>query len=232
MPDKPDERTERLKSLPHFVVAVDGPSGAGKSTVAKLVAETLDIDYIDTGAMYRAVGLKFLQTGIEDSEKEMRDVLEKTEIDLDGGLVLLDGEDVSGLIRTPEVTMAASKYSALPFVREKLVAMQRDMGARKSVVMDGRDIGTNVFPNARFKFFITASTETRAKRRHIELLEKGINERFEDVLADIKKRDLDDSSRELNPLAQAEDAILVETDDLGINQVLDRLLSDMDRLSA
>ena len=232
MLDKQDERTERLRSLSHFVVAVDGPSGAGKSTVAKLVAETLDIDYIDTGAMYRAVGLKFLRTGVEDSEKEMRDVLEKTEIDLDGGRVLLDGEDVSGLIRTPEVTMAASKYSALPFVREKLVAMQRDMGARKSVVMDGRDIGTNVFPNARFKFFITASAETRAKRRHLELLEKGMNESFEDVLADIEKRDLDDSSRELNPLAQAEDAILVETDDLGISQVLDCLLSEMDRLSA
>jgi cytidylate kinase len=199
--------------------------------VAKLVAETLGIDYIDTGAMYRAVGLKFLRNEMPsvDFVREMQGMLANTEIDLDGGRVLLDGEDVSGLIRTPEVTMAASKYSALPLVREKLVALQREMGARKSVVMDGRDIGTNVFSDARFKFFITASPETRAKRRHAELLEKGMDERFEDVLADIVNRDRDDSERELNPLAQAQDAILLETDHLGIDEVLDLLLCEMDK---
>jgi cytidylate kinase len=213
----------------HFVVAIDGPSGAGKSTVAKLVAEALGIDYIDTGAMYRAIALKFLRSDAADSEEKMRTVLDETEIDLDGGRILLDGEDVSGLIRTPEVTMAASKYSALPAVREKLVAMQREMGARKSVVMDGRDIGTNVFPNAEFKFFITASAGTRAKRRHAELIEKGMDERFEDVLSDIVKRDKDDTERKLNPLAQADDAILVDTDDLGITEVLECLLFKMSK---
>ncbi|MDR0874595.1 MAG: (d)CMP kinase [Clostridiales Family XIII bacterium] len=229
-----DSRIEKLRALPPFVVAVDGPSGAGKSTAAKLAAETLGIDYIDTGAMYRAIGLKFLRQGISSAESAspgLQDVLDKTEIDLDGGRILLDGEDVSGLIRTPEVTMAASKYSALPLVREKLVAMQREMGTRKSVVMDGRDIGTNVFPDARFKFFITASPETRAGRRHAELREKGMDESFEDVLADILKRDRDDTERELNPLIQAEDAILLETDQLGIAEVLDLILCEMEKKS-
>jgi cytidylate kinase len=228
-----DERIARLRSLPHFVVAVDGPSGAGKSTTAKLLAEALGIDYIDTGAMYRAVGLKFLKSGVQDSAADFEErigiVLAETAIDLDGGRIWLDREDVSGLIRTPEITMAASKYSALPQVREKLVSLQRDMGARKSVVMDGRDIGTNVFPEARFKFFITASSETRAKRRHKELLEKGMHERLDDVLADIEKRDQDDSERELNPLARAADAVLLVTDNFGIDEVTDLVLDEMDR---
>jgi cytidylate kinase len=232
MTRKKDEQILRLKALPHFVVAVDGPSGAGKSTTAKLLAGALGIDYIDTGAMYRAIGLKFLRAGVGDSHDRIPLLLAETEIDLEGAHVWLDGEDVSGLIRTPEVTMAASKYSALPVVREKLVALQRAMGARKSVVMDGRDIGTNVFPDARFKFFITASSETRAKRRHAELLEKGMNERFEDVLAELEKRDKDDSERELNPLARAEDAVLLLTDDYGIEEVLDLVLDEMDRRSA
>jgi cytidylate kinase len=224
-----EDRIARLRTLPPFVVAVDGPSGAGKSTTAKLAAEALGIDYIDTGAMYRAVGLKFIRSGAADAEDRIPLVLAETEIDLQGGRVWLDGEDVSGLIRTPEVTMAASKYSALPAVREKLVAMQRAMGGRKSVVMDGRDIGTNVFPDARFKFFITASPETRAKRRYAELLEKGLNERYEDVLADIEKRDKDDSERALNPLTKAEDALLLWTDDFGIEEVLDLVLGEMDK---
>lgn len=229
--------------MPHFVVAVDGPSGAGKSTVAKLLAEALGIDYIDTGAMYRAVGLKFLRSGVAKMDKRdgsdepsasddlLWEVLAETEIDLDGGRVLLDGEDVSGLIRTPEVSMVASRYSALPVVREKLVALQREMGARKSVVMDGRDIGTNVFPDARFKFFITAAAETRAERRYKELLEKGMKERYEDVFLELMRRDKDDSERELNPLRQADDAILLQTDRLGIAEVLNLVLYEMEQIA-
>jgi len=209
-----------------MIIAVDGPSAAGKSTVAKLLAKDLGIEYIDTGAMYRAVALKVIRLSIDtDDSSALALLLDSTEVDLAGAQVLLDGEDVSGLIRTEEVSMQASRISAIPAVRAKLVALQREMGARKSVVMDGRDIGSNVFPGADYKFFITASPEIRAERRLKELIEKGENASFEEVLEDVKKRDWDDSHRELNPLVQTEDAILIVTDDLGIEEALETVKS-------
>jgi len=205
-----------------MIIAVDGPSAAGKSTVAKLIARELGIEYIDTGAMYRAVAYKAVRDGIDtDDEAALAAFLEKTDVDLDGMRVLLDGEDVSGFIRTEEVSMQASRISAIPAVRGKLVALQREMGARKSVVMDGRDIGSNVFPGAEYKFFITASPEVRAERRMKELLEKGETVTFEEVLKDVEKRDWDDSHRALNPLVQTRDAILIVTDDLSIEEALE-----------
>ena len=208
-----------------MIIAIDGPSAAGKSTIAKLLAKELGIDYIDTGAMYRAIALKVMRCGVNaENEAELAVFLAATDIDLAGPQVLLDGEDVSGLIRTEEVSMQASKISAIPAVRGKLVALQRDIGARKSVVMDGRDIGSNVFPGAEYKFFITASPEVRAERRLKELKVRGETVVFEDVLNDIRKRDWDDSNRPLNPLVQTEDATLILTDDLGINEVLAEVL--------
>ena len=205
-----------------MIIAVDGPSAAGKSTVAKLIARELGIEYIDTGAMYRAVAYKAVRDGIDtDDEAALTAFLEGTDVDLDGLRVLLDGEDVSAFIRTEEVSMQASRISAIPAVRGKLVALQREMGARKSVVMDGRDIGSNVFPGAEYKFFITASPEVRAERRMKELIEKGETVTFEEVLKDVEKRDWDDSHRALNPLVQTHDAILIVTDDLSIEEALE-----------
>jgi len=204
-----------------MIIAIDGPSAAGKSTMAKLLAKELGIDYIDTGAMYRAVALKVMRDDVDtDDEAALDAMLDGTDVDIAGAGVLLDGEDVSGLIRTEEVSMQASRISAIPAVRQKLVALQREMGVRKSVVMDGRDIGSNVFPGAEYKFFVTASPEVRAERRRKELAGKGETVSFEDVLADVEKRDWDDSHRALNPLVQTDDAILIVTDDLGIEDVL------------
>lgn len=208
-------------------IAVDGPSGAGKSTIAKIVAEKMGIDYIDTGAMYRAIGLKMLREGIsqdEDKASDRQEVLDRTTIDFEGGVITLDGEDVSGLIRTPEVSMAASDFSRFPEVREKLVAIQREIGHRKSVVMDGRDIGTNVFPDAQYKFFLTATAEERAKRRVKELLEKGQDVNYEETLEDIRQRDYNDSHRKLNPLKKADDAIEVDTTEMSIEEVTQSIL--------
>lgn len=205
-------------------IAIDGPSGAGKSTIAKAVAKKLGMEYVDTGAMYRAVGYKMKNLGVdpEDTETVVR-VLAETEIDLENGIIRLDGEDVSGVIRTPEVSAAASIYSALPPVREKLVEIQRAIGHKKSVVMDGRDIGTNVFQDAQFKFFLTASAEERARRRWKELSDKGEEREFSEILADIEQRDYNDTHRKLNPLQQAEDAILVDSTEMSIDEVVDTI---------
>lgn len=213
-------------------IAIDGPSGAGKSTIAKIVAEKMGIDYIDTGAMYRAIGLKMVSEGVsrEDTEEAAaarQEVLDRTEIDFDSGVITLDGEDVSGKIRTPEISIAASDYSRFPEVRTKLVAIQREIGHRKSVVMDGRDIGTNVFTDAQYKFFLTATPEERAHRRVKELLEKGEDVSYEATLEDIKKRDYNDTHRKLNPLAKADDAIEVDTTDMTIDEVVQTILDQI-----
>ena len=208
-----------------FRIAIDGPSGAGKSTIAKAVASRLNIDYIDTGAMYRAVGYKMNKEGVPFEEcSELEKMLSSTDIDFVNGDIILDGEIVNSLIRTPEVSMLASKCSALPLVREKLVEIQRGMGARKSVIMDGRDIGTNVLKDAEYKVFLTASAEERANRRFKELQEKGDNQSYDDVLADIRQRDYNDTTRKLNPLAKAEDALELNTDGMDIQQVVQAVL--------
>ena len=212
-------------------IAVDGPSGAGKSTIAKAVAQRLSIDYIDTGAMYRAVGYKLLQEGVslEDLEK-VAEVLARTDIDFSCGNIYLDGENINDKIRTEEISRQASACSALGIVREKLTEQQQEMGARKSVITDGRDIGTVVFPDAEYKFYITASAEERAKRRYKELLEKGQKAVYEKVLADIKQRDYNDTTRKINPLRKAEDALTVDTTEMSREEVIDFICSRLSEI--
>ena len=209
-----------------YQIAIDGPAGSGKSTIAKALAKELGIDYIDTGAMYRAFGYKIREKGIDmHNPAELRALLDSTDIDFDHGKTLLDGEDVSGLIRTPEVSMLASDCSAIAEVRQKLVKLQQAMGETKSVVMDGRDIGTVVFPNAHYKFFLTASSEERARRRFAELTAKGEKTTFEEVLEDMVKRDTQDTTRKVTPLRKADDALEVDTTSMNIEQVTDFILS-------
>lgn len=204
-----------------FQIAVDGPSGAGKSTIAKAIARKLDIDYIDTGAMYRALGYKMLQLGITEEEPDkVAKLLADTEIDFSKGDIILDGSVINDLIRTPEISMKASACSALGIVRKHLVKVQQEMGAKKSVIMDGRDIGTDVFPNAKYKFFITATAEERANRRYKELCEKGENVSYEETLESIIQRDYNDSHREVSPLRKADDAEEVDTTNMTIDEVV------------
>lgn len=207
-------------------IAIDGPGGAGKSTIAMAVAKALQIDYIDTGSMYRAVALKILNEGIDlNDELALQRMLDRTDIDFSKGNIYLDGNNINDQIRTPEISAMASACSALPMVRKKLVALQRQMGESKSIIMDGRDIGTNVLPNAEYKFFLTASPEERARRRTLELQQKGQKVSYEDVLMDIEKRDFQDSNRALNPLTQAEDALLVNTTGIPLEECIQIILS-------
>lgn len=211
-----------------YQVAIDGPSGAGKSTVAKHIAKELDIDYIDTGAMYRAVAYKMLKNDIgTDEPDKLSEMLENTTVDFSRGETILDGESVNSVIRTADVTKMASACSALPVVREKLVSLQREMGSQKSVIMDGRDIGSNVFKDALFKYYITASVDERAIRRFRELKLKDDTVKLEDVKKDIEQRDLNDSTRALNPLVKADDAKEVDTTGLGITEVTELILNDI-----
>lgn len=209
-------------------VAIDGPSGAGKSTIAKAVGKQLNLDYIDTGAMYRAVAYKMILNNVSLSEMDRLEMLlAGTEIDFSNGNIILDGEIINDKIRTPEISKMASDCSALSQVRGKLVALQKKMGETKNVIMDGRDIGTNVLVDAEFKFFMTASPEERAKRRHIELNEKGEKVSFEQVLNDIKERDYNDSTRALNPLKKAEDALELDTTGMSIEEVINIVLKEI-----
>lgn len=197
-------------------VAIDGPAGAGKSTIAKRLAAELQFVYVDTGALYRTVGLAALRRGMDPSdEASVESLLPVICVELayvDGTQrVLLDGEDVSDLIRTPEVSMAASAVSAMPAVRKFLFHLQQEMAATHNVIMDGRDIGTVVLPHAQVKIFLSASAEDRARRRYEEMLAKGMEAVYEDVLEDMKQRDYNDSHRAAAPLKPADDAILVDT---------------------
>lgn len=211
-----------------FRVAIDGPSGAGKSTIAKAVAKQLGIDYIDTGAMYRSVGYKMMRSGIPASdEAAVKAMLADTDIDFRDGDIFLDGRKVNDVIRTSEVAKMASECSVLPDVRAKLVDLQRQMGSRKSVIMDGRDIGTNVLKDAEYKFFLTASAEERAERRYKELAEKGEKISFDEVLRDIKQRDHNDMTRKLNPLRKAEDAVEIDTTGLSIEEVINKVVTQI-----
>ncbi|MDD6311717.1 MAG: (d)CMP kinase [Firmicutes bacterium] len=208
-----------------FRIAIDGPSGAGKSTIAKAVAKRLGIDYIDTGAMYRAIGYKANLCGVSAEDADgLQAMLDTTDIDFVQGNILLDGENVNDKIRTPEVSMLASKYSAIPEVREKLVEIQRGMGSRKSVIMDGRDIGTNVLKDAEYKIYLNASAEERATRRFKELQEKGQNQSYEAVLEDIKQRDYNDMNRPLNPLKKADDALEIDSTGMSIDDVIQAVI--------
>ena len=197
-------------------VAIDGPSGAGKSTIARVLAAQLGFVYVDTGALYRTVGLAVLRRGVDPHDSAaVEPLLSELQVSLgytEGGQrVFLNGEDVSGSIRTPEVSMAASAVSALPPVRRFLFDVQRDTARRQNVIMDGRDIGTVVLPFADVKIFLTASAEDRARRRFEELLAKGTEVTFDEVLRDMKERDYNDSHRAAAPLRPAEDAVTVDT---------------------
>lgn len=199
-----------------FKVAIDGPAGAGKSTIAKTVARELKIVYIDTGAMFRAVGLAVVRAGINPKDKEaVKGILNDIEIDIahddTGQRIFLNNEDVSEAIRLPEISVAASDVAVIGEVREKLLELQRSLAEKNDVIMDGRDIGTHVLPNANLKIFLTASVDERATRRYKELLEKGVECDFEEVKRDIEYRDKNDSQREIAPLRPAEDGIIVDT---------------------
>ena len=202
------------------IIAIDGPAGAGKSTVSKICASRLGYTYIDTGAMYRAVALKVLQSG-----KPVEDLLDNIDIKLDeAARVFLDGREVTKEIRTPEVSKGASDVAKFGFVRKKLTQLQREMAAQGSVIMDGRDIGTQVLPNADLKIFLTASVEERARRRFEELKAKNFPADFEQIKKEISLRDKQDTEREIAPLAQAGDAILLDTTNLTIEQVVEKIL--------
>jgi cytidylate kinase len=215
----------------HFQIAIDGPSGSGKSTLAKAVSQKLGILYLDTGAMYRACGLKALELQISPKdETAVIEMLKDIRIDMhyDSGIqhVFLDGADVSDKIRMPGVSVAASDISSLRSVREKMVEMQRTIAGDKNVVLDGRDIGSNVFPEAKYKFFLTADAEERAARRFEELYVRGItNQTYEEVLADIKYRDHQDSTRAFAPLVRTADAIVIDTTLNTQEQTFEKLLA-------
>ena len=210
----------------YIAVAIDGPSGAGKSTIARAVAQQLSFVYVDTGALYRAVGWYVTEQGADVSDAaQVEPLLQGLDIGfgyVDGTQrVYVNGQDVSDLIRTPAMSMAASAVSALPAVRAFLLDCQRKAARENNVIMDGRDIGTVVLPDAKLKIFLTASAEVRAKRRHLELQQKGITDSYEQVLADIKQRDHNDTHRAVSPLRKAEDAVLLDTADMTLQQVVD-----------
>lgn len=211
-------------------IAIDGPAGAGKSTIAKRVAKDLSFVYVDTGAMYRSIGLYMLKNGIDIHDKDaVEKASEKADVRLsyiDGTQhVLLNGEDVSTQIREEEVGKAASVVSAYPQVRKNLTALQKKLAETENVVMDGRDIGTCVLPDAFLKIYLTASPEVRGNRRYLELVEKGENPDLDEIIADIKKRDEADMTREISPLRKADDAVEVDSSDMTIDQVVAKIES-------
>ena len=220
-------------------IAIDGPAGAGKSTVAKAVAKKLGILYLDTGAMYRAMALKAMREVIDPNDKEqVLPLLECTEIYAKniGGTqhTYLDGEDVSGLIRTPEISRGASDISAIPDVRIKLAQIQRNIAHTSDVVMDGREIGSYVIPDCENKFYVTASVDERARRRLLELKEKGRDNGMtvEDMAKDIAERDYNDSHRAFAPLLRLPEAILIDTTDLTIDEAVNAVLKNLKNIGA
>jgi CMP/dCMP kinase len=208
-----------------MIVAIDGPAGAGKSTVAKALAQKLGFTYINTGAMYRAIGWKVLQQKIalEDTEKISK-IANESLIELVGDTVWMDGEEITAQIRTAEISSAASIVSAIPAVRRALVAQQQRLGRATNVVMEGRDIGTKVFPDAEAKIYLDASPETRAERRHREGIEKGIEASYQKILAEIIERDTRDTNREDSPLKQAAGSIYFDSSTYTPNEVIEQLI--------
>ena len=212
-----------------YNIAIDGPAGAGKSTIARRVAKELSFIYVDTGAMYRAMALYLLRREVNrDDTEQIGNICQDADISIEyqngEQIVLLNGENVNSYLRTEEVGNMASVSSAVPRVREKLLSLQRKLAGDMSVVMDGRDIGTTILPGADVKIYLTASSLTRAKRRYLELQEKGTVCNLDEIQKDIEERDQRDMNREISPLRQAEDAVLVDSSDLTIQQVVDRIL--------
>lgn len=212
-----------------FIVAIDGPAGTGKGTITKLIAEELGLINIDTGAMYRCVALEALRKNVSDTEIEkIEEILRNIEIKFkreSGNIfVFLNGEDVTKEIRTPEVNTCVAKFAALKCVRDKMTPLQQEMGKDSNIIMEGRDIGTAIFPKANVKIYLDASPEERANRRYKQNIANGINQSYEEVLASIKQRDILETTRKLNPLRKAEDAIFVDTTHLTIEEVKQRIL--------
>ena len=212
-----------------FAVAIDGPAGAGKSSVAKAAAKELGFVYVDTGAIYRAIALYVLRQGVAPQDAAgVEGLLPQIEIGMEytdqGQKMILNGEDVTGLIRTPEVSMATSTCSAIPAVRAFLLQLQRDLAEKNNVLMDGRDIGTVVLPHAQLKVFLTASPQERARRRVLQLEESGRKADYEAILRDIQQRDYQDSHRETAPLRPAEDSVLVDTSGVTFEESVRRLV--------
>lgn len=202
-------------------IAIDGPAGSGKSTVAKKIAEKLNIIYIDTGAMYRAITLK-----LKDIDKKFyEEACNNTNIEFINNKIFLDGKDVSSQIRSEEISKLTSDISKIDFVRKKLVSIQKEIADKNSVVMEGRDITTVVLPDADYKFYLSASPEIRAKRRTLQLKEKGLNADYEEILRDIKKRDNNDIKRENSPLKVADDAIVIDSSNLTAEESIEKILS-------
>ena len=208
-----------------FKIAIDGPAGAGKSTISKLVAQVLHFEYIDTGAMYRAITLKAMRLGINLENEDEYGFLESTTLDIFNGKVIMDDEDVSVEIRSVEITNNVSVPSRIGVVREYLVDYQRKISDARNVVMDGRDIGTVVLPNADLKIYLTASVKCRALRRMKEREESGVYLSLEETMAEIEARDYKDSTRAISPLRQADDAILLDSSDMSIEEVVDWALN-------
>ena len=213
-----------------IIVTLDGPAASGKSTTARLVAKKVDFLYLDTGAMYRAVALASLRQGIDAKDHAaLKQLCEKTVIEFVRGekeeRVLLNGEDVSAQIRTPEISLLTASVAACPDVRQAMVERQRVLGADGGVVLEGRDIGTVVFPNADVKFFLKASSEVRGQRRFLELQSKGADVDLARTISEVQARDIADTSRTNSPLRQADDAIVIDTTDLNITQVLERMFT-------
>ena len=210
--------------MEEFHVAIDGPAGSGKTTVSKLLSKKLGFDYLDTGAMYRAIGVYLNSLNLKpDDVNEIEKALEKVGLEYKDGKIYLNGEDVEKFIRTPQAGILASNFAKLPVVRRYLTEMQRRICRGRKIIVDGRDIGTVVLPNAHLKIFLTASFEERVRRRMKELKEKGMNVTREEIEEEVRKRDTQDSERETAPLRRAEDAIEIDTTNLTIEEVVSRI---------
>ena len=211
--------------IERMIIAIDGPSGSGKSTIAKLVAKKLGLRYLDTGAIYRAVAFILDESGIEPKEgPDLESELDRINVNLKDASVVVNGRDVSDKIRNPHISAMASLFSALPTVRQRLLHIQRAQVDSGGIVAEGRDMGTVVFPEARVKIFLTANEEVRAYRRWLELNRKGIKVDRSEILSNIRLRDQNDSSRRIAPLIKADDAVLIDTSDLSIEDIVERIL--------
>lgn len=215
--------------MENLVIAIDGPAGAGKSTISKLIAKNRGINYIDTGAMYRAITYKCIKEDIDVNDiQRVVDLCSRTDVDFVDNYIYLDGQRLNEEIRTHQVSSRVSDVAKIPQVREFLLEKQREIGKRSDVILDGRDVGTHIFPDAKYKFFLNASAQERGRRRYQELIDKGQSVVLEEIIEDIKKRDYIDSTREVAPLVKADDAIEVDTTSMTIDQVV-TYISDMVR---